>query len=325
VHEIQSRLGVTVSVLDIFEHSALGALATRLDALRGAAPPESGVTTLDARPAGAVLPLGEQRGGPRLFCIDPTGQHATAYAPLADALAGVASVLGVELGAALLEQGPDVERIARQLCSAIRVVQPEGSYHVLGWSLGGVLALAVARVLEGEGQRVASLTLLDSQPPTRLYQHGEPDPLAELAEYVDPERKSELLALRSTELDALRATLAARSGEERVREAVRWATARGLLPSAGSVEAYVARHGLLRAAARFVGELEPRSTRAPLRVYWTSETLARHGGPPIDWPRYATAPAQSAVINGDHLAVLRASALHDALRSELADEENTTP
>jgi thioesterase domain-containing protein len=244
-------------------------------------------------------------------------------------LADTARVFGVELGQALLEQGPDVDGLALHLTGAIRCVQPEGSYHVLGWSLGGVLALAVTRALEAQGQRVASLTLLDSQPPTRLYEHGEPDPIAELAEYVDPERKAELLALPCAELDQLRTSIAATNGEARVREAVRWAAAHGLLPSAGSAEAYVARHGLLRAAARFVGELEPRCTRAPLHIYWTGETLSRYGGAPVDWQKYGSLPARSTVVAGDHLAVLRASELHAALRAELgldlSEQEEVNP
>ncbi len=328
VHELQSRLDVSVSVLDVFEHSALGALAARLDQLRGPPSTESGVVQAPARRA-AIVPLGQPRAtsGPRLFCIDPTGQHATAYTPLAEALTDVASVFGVELGEALLEEGPRVERIALHLCDAIRSAQPSGSYHLLGWSLGGVLALAVARALEAQGQRVASLTLLDSQPLTRLYEHADPDPVAELAEYVDPERKVELLGLPSAELELLRARLTATNGEARVREAVRWAVERGLLPSAGAVDAYVARHGLLRAAARFVSELEPRCTRAPLRIYWTSETLSRYGGPPIDWQRYGSEPAPSTVVPGDHLSVLRARELHAALRVELdlSEQEKATP
>ncbi|WP_425300810.1 thioesterase domain-containing protein [Nocardia cyriacigeorgica] len=37
-------------------------------------------------------------------------------------------------------------------------MQPEGPYHLLGWSLGGVLAHAIAVLLQDQGQHVATLT-----------------------------------------------------------------------------------------------------------------------------------------------------------------------
>jgi thioesterase domain-containing protein len=47
----------------------------------------------------------------------------------------------------------------------IRQVQPAGPYHLLGWSIGGVIAHAIACALQGTGATVALLALLDSTPP----------------------------------------------------------------------------------------------------------------------------------------------------------------
>ena len=46
----------------------------------------------------------------------------------------------------------------------IRKVQPVGPYNLLGWSLGGLVAHAMATQLQSEGQEVALLSLLDSYP-----------------------------------------------------------------------------------------------------------------------------------------------------------------
>ncbi|MFE3617868.1 thioesterase domain-containing protein, partial [Streptomyces anulatus] len=54
----------------------------------------------------------------------------------------------------------------------IRGVQPHGPYQLLGWSLGGVLAQAVATRLQAEGETVASLTMLDSLPGAALADFG---------------------------------------------------------------------------------------------------------------------------------------------------------
>lgn len=47
---------------------------------------------------------------------------------------------------------------------AIREVQPDGPYHLLGWSFGGLVAHAMATRLQEEGEEVALLAVLDAYP-----------------------------------------------------------------------------------------------------------------------------------------------------------------
>ena len=46
----------------------------------------------------------------------------------------------------------------------IRIIQPSGPYHLLGWSFGGFVAFAIANRLQIRGEQVALLALLDSYP-----------------------------------------------------------------------------------------------------------------------------------------------------------------
>jgi thioesterase domain-containing protein len=55
-----------------------------------------------------------------------------------------------------------LEAMAIDYAQYIRQKQPEGPYQLAGWSLGGSLAVLVARELENQGQRVAALALVDS-------------------------------------------------------------------------------------------------------------------------------------------------------------------
>ncbi|MET8873449.1 thioesterase domain-containing protein [Nocardia sp. NPDC004604] len=58
---------------------------------------------------------------------------------------------------------PDtIEEWARIYVDAIRSVQPQGPYHLLGWSMGGVFAHEIAVQLQRAGQRVATLAVMDS-------------------------------------------------------------------------------------------------------------------------------------------------------------------
>jgi thioesterase domain-containing protein len=61
-----------------------------------------------------------------------------------------------------------LEEMAAQYVEQIRRAHPTGPYHLLGWSLGGLTAHAVACQLQQQGAEVALLALLDAYP---LSQH----------------------------------------------------------------------------------------------------------------------------------------------------------
>jgi phthiocerol/phenolphthiocerol synthesis type-I polyketide synthase D len=71
----------------------------------------------------------------------------------------------------------------------IRDIQPEGPYHLLGWSFGGCLAYEVARQLTQEGQGVGFLGLIDTILPAALAHRETPEFLLErfgrFAEYIE--------------------------------------------------------------------------------------------------------------------------------------------
>ncbi|SLH44050.1 peptide synthetase [Mycobacteroides abscessus subsp. abscessus] len=111
-----------------------------------------------------LLPL--RRGGsrPPLFCVHPAGGVAWSFAGLAAHLEPDRDLYGLQ-SPVLNSAAPlpdSIEEWARRYVREIRAVQPEGPYHLLGWSLGGVLAHAVAVQLQDEGQRVATLAMMDS-------------------------------------------------------------------------------------------------------------------------------------------------------------------
>lgn len=51
--------------------------------------------------------------------------------------------------------------------AALRKHQPNGPYHLGGWSAGGILAYAIAQQLIAEGEEIASLLFIDSPAPTK--------------------------------------------------------------------------------------------------------------------------------------------------------------
>ena len=57
-----------------------------------------------------------------------------------------------------------LEEMASEYVDLVRRAQPEGPYRLLGWSLGGNVAFAMAEELRRRGERVELLALLDAYP-----------------------------------------------------------------------------------------------------------------------------------------------------------------
>ncbi|WP_437982699.1 non-ribosomal peptide synthetase [Sorangium sp. So ce117] len=304
MHRIQQALGGALSLMAIFEAPTVAGLARLLDA---------------GGPASSVVELRAGGSRPPLFCVDPSGLHVMAYRGLAAAMSEEQPVLGLDLGPSLAGEAAalSLPRIVERLSREIRERQPRGPYRLLGWSVGGVLALAVARALEEQGERVAFLGMLDAQPRTQLYAAGEPDVVEELAAYIDQGRSAELLALAPAELDALRERLEGLSDGERVAEAVRWAQTRGFASSDIPPAAYHHRYALLRGAALLARDLPSRSVAAPIHAWWSTETIELHGGPPMDWQQYTAGAARSAILPGDHIAAVQGPDVHVHVRAAL--------
>ncbi|MEU8652063.1 amino acid adenylation domain-containing protein [Streptomyces sp. NPDC048737] len=57
-----------------------------------------------------------------------------------------------------------VEEMVEDYVDEMLKIQPEGPFHLVGWSYGGTLAPAVAAALDRRGHQVALVAVLDSQP-----------------------------------------------------------------------------------------------------------------------------------------------------------------
>ncbi|MFE1326249.1 SDR family NAD(P)-dependent oxidoreductase [Streptomyces sp. NPDC058741] len=118
-----------------------------------------------------------------LFTFHPAGGPTSVYQPLVKLLPSDQAVYGMER----FDDGDTLEEKAATYVSLIRGLQPEGPYHLLGWSFGGCLAYETALQLRGSGARVGFLGLIDTILPAALPDLG-PDQLIErfrrFTEYV---------------------------------------------------------------------------------------------------------------------------------------------
>jgi thioesterase domain-containing protein len=111
-----------------------------------------------------VMPLRVGGDGPTLFCVHPMIGLSWCYLALLPHVDPGYPVYGLQArGVGRPEPLPvTMLEMAQDYADQIRKVQPAGPYHLLGWSLGGNIAFAIAEELERRGERVGLLVILDS-------------------------------------------------------------------------------------------------------------------------------------------------------------------
>ncbi|GAA1939034.1 amino acid adenylation domain-containing protein [Amycolatopsis minnesotensis] len=153
VSRIRVALDVRLTIKDLFDHPTVARLASRVDRLG------------DGTPFDVLLPLRREGGRAPVFCVHPAGCISWSYLGLSSSLVD-RPIYGLQ-ARGIVEDVPlpaDVREMAADYLAQIRVVRPHGPYHLLGWSLGGVVAHEIACQLQAQGEEVALLASLDSAP-----------------------------------------------------------------------------------------------------------------------------------------------------------------
>jgi len=176
------KVGVTDDFFDLGGHSllavrlmarveeAFGRRVALADLLRGTTVEEfAGLLRESDRPRewSHLVPLGPGGPGDPFFCVHPVGGGVFCYHELARLLGGDRPFVGIQ--AAGLDAGGSpltgIAEMAARYLGEVRAHQPAGPYHLGGWSMGGVIAVEMARRIREEGGEVAALVLIDSQAP----------------------------------------------------------------------------------------------------------------------------------------------------------------
>lgn len=177
VTRLREDHGHDVALGELLADPTVAAIAARVVAGGAAADPLATVVAL-SDPA--------QETAPPLFCVHPVSGLAWCYAGLAEAV-GDRLVYGLQATGEDRVPG-DVGELAARYVDRVRRIQPEGPYHLLGWSLGGNIVHEMAVRLREAGEDVANLTILDAMPATAVPDAvpGEVAPAAEVPDGLDP-------------------------------------------------------------------------------------------------------------------------------------------
>lgn len=115
-------------------------------------------------PIVALQPHGDRSP---FFLVHPAGGSVYSYVELARALGDERPVYGLQGRGLEPGEEPDdrIDEMAARYVDALVEMRPEGPLLIGGWSLGGLVAYDMARMLVARGRHVPVLALLDASPP----------------------------------------------------------------------------------------------------------------------------------------------------------------
>jgi thioesterase domain-containing protein/acyl carrier protein len=159
--ELEEALGVELPLTLINEAPTFAGLVAALRAERA-----PGYTPL------VLLKAGE--GAPPVFFVHGIGGNVVDLFPIARAMTYAGPVIGLQ--AQGLSPGRPCHRsvaaMAADYLAAIRTRQPQGPYHLCGYSFGGLVAFEMARMLAAAGETAALVGLFDTLPARAVWPQG---------------------------------------------------------------------------------------------------------------------------------------------------------
>ncbi|CAH0180391.1 non-ribosomal peptide synthetase [Pseudomonas brassicacearum] len=327
------RVGIDDDFFELGGHSlAAVTLASRLQTALSAPVTVNAVFNAPSVSAFAALVQAELKLSPlvrlsapnaveaaNLFCFHPSTGHVQDYRTLLAPLSGwhLWGLQAAYLSDDSATLGGDIESLGALYVEHLRQQQPQGPYHLLGFSLGGLLAIAAAARLERQGEEVAFLGIIDSQ-----YQHQAPENsvqalLESATQALTPDSQAVLRQLPPPIMAALLAQLDALPPAARLPELVQWARQQGLQLDGDSWEHLQTRLRYQQHTQHLLATFQPARLSCPVHVWWASDTLDQPDFADPQWERLSSGPLTREVIAAQHLTILEQRALHEQLAARL--------
>src|SRR5215469_9381982 len=160
--EITAFYGREISPLLVLQASTISSLAEVL-----------AKTELPA--VSPILPLNDSSQGPPIFMAHGIGDTIVNLLPLASRLQSSFAIYGMQAPGVDGVQEPlnRIEKMAEYHLAAVRQVQPHGPYFLVGYSMGGLVVLEMARSLSEASEEIGLVAMLDSYPYRRYFPLGQ--------------------------------------------------------------------------------------------------------------------------------------------------------
>ncbi|MEU5051514.1 amino acid adenylation domain-containing protein [Streptomyces sp. NPDC021096] len=316
VRQVEAEFGTRLPLQTVFGRRTLAAMADALTPVDTTAGPH------DASDDALVVPLSAsaERTGEAtaatapLVVLHPLGGQLFPYEPLLRLLPPELPVWGVR-SPAVAGAGPepaDVAALAVRYADELTRRLPVRRLALFGWSLGGLVALAVAAELEARGVAIDFVELWD---------------ICVDAEEPPGDRESVRMALRATygpdtERDhpgAHAAVLDLVPHGTHVDEELLAALRERARPMGTDADAaaFPGAFHLLRHQSEMFRAWVPAPVRAPLHAVYAEPSLLDGSVVRTDWRRFTSEPCTEATVAADHYAMMRPDAVAEPARGLL--------
>ena len=115
-----------------------------------------------------IVPIRGEGTLPPLFCIHPLGGWIGKYQEISPFFDRARPVFGIRAKGFEATEKPSltIGEAVRDYADAIKTVQKEGPYHLMGYSAGGIYAFELACLFQSRGEQVIFLGIIDQSVPS---------------------------------------------------------------------------------------------------------------------------------------------------------------
>ncbi|MFZ1006732.1 MAG: AMP-binding protein, partial [Candidatus Sulfotelmatobacter sp.] len=297
LHRIRTEMDIALPLNAIFASATLADLASTIEKLGQTKPSTSTVVSLHGG------------GGPTAVLLHPLGGDIFAYRELTKAITSLdvpCQVLGVR-SRALSNGRPEVNSIPEMIegyTEDLKNILSDSPLILVGWSLGGLIALSVGKQLEQIKKRVVSIEVWDcSFSSTTLGTAADP---VQLGLRVAFGRHIETILAKSgvRTLEQFLCRFEDVDPESRIPAVMEWAQEHGI--PAGATADEIDEHTALSVHhARLFQSWQPEKIRAPIHAVYSDHSLANEFVVRTNWGAYTSGHTCETVVQGTHYSIMR--------------------
>ncbi|QFS52457.1 non-ribosomal peptide synthetase [Nostoc sphaeroides] len=291
IAKIHQKLGKNIAISTLFQYPTVAGLANSL---------------IKNTAASVLVPIRVEGTQPPLFCIHPSGGQVMVYQHLAACLDSNQPIYGLQsrtLNNSLPEYN-SINNMAVEYAKVIRKHQSNGPFYLMGWSMGGVLAVSVAKELEQQDQEVAFVGIVDAFLLPNNIPNFESDPLQELGLVFGENFADILMNLDTVEQEKLRDELIGLSAIECLGRLIIWGQEKNLLATDISVNMLEKQVHLTEIHEQMLKVHHPPRIQAQLYIWEALEQFAG-GLSRTDWSQYTTNATYTEIIDANHFTIMR--------------------
>jgi amino acid adenylation domain-containing protein len=246
-----------------------------------------------------IQPHGSERP---FFCVHPVSGNVLCYRSLARRLGPQQPFYALQARGLDGEQEPrtQVEAMAADYLEAVRTIQSHGPYLLGGWSIGGLIALEMAKQLQEQGEEVRVLALFDTKAPGVEDESEGIDDGSLLASFalhlgLSPEQLQEVA-------DAL--SLSQAQTEDYLSFLLDHAKAASLIPHDMSLARFRQQFRAFNANVRAASSYQPKNLPASIALFRAAER-SPGADPTLGWSRLGLEKLEVYDTPGSHLTMMR--------------------